>query len=166
LQIDGGAFEACTSPKSYTGLSDGEHTFEVRSTSTDSLTDQSPASVTWTVGPPDVEPLPAELGPLFVAAPKQLKSGRTMRATVGATNAGGTATTARFCLSPWNALAKVNGSRCQNLEVAAGATAKASFRVKTKPGNGGRQVKLRASVAYTEAGSAKKEFKGHVTLLK
>jgi len=165
-RLAGGAFAPCDSPTSYTGLAAGEHTFEVRSTSVGGLSDQSPASVTWTVGPPDVEPLLAELGPLFVAAPKQLKSGRTMRVTVGATNAGGTATTARFCLSPWNALAKRNGSRCQNLEVAAGATAKASFRVKTKPDNGGRQVKLRASMSYTEAGSAKKEFKGHVTLLR
>ena len=45
--IDGGAFEACTSPKSYTGLSEGAHTFVVRAI--DGAGNASAASHTWTI---------------------------------------------------------------------------------------------------------------------
>ncbi|MGH3045764.1 MAG: OmpL47-type beta-barrel domain-containing protein [Gaiellaceae bacterium] len=48
-RIDGGGFSACTSPKSYSGLSEGSHTFEVRATDAAGNTDPAPASFTWTV---------------------------------------------------------------------------------------------------------------------
>ncbi|MDX1995676.1 MAG: malectin domain-containing carbohydrate-binding protein, partial [bacterium] len=41
--IDGGSFEACTSPKTYTNLSDGSHTFELRAPGS------TPVSYTWTI---------------------------------------------------------------------------------------------------------------------
>jgi hypothetical protein len=47
-QLDGSAFAACTSPKSYTGLGDGSHTFNVRQTDTAGNTGPN-ASYTWTV---------------------------------------------------------------------------------------------------------------------
>jgi subtilisin-like proprotein convertase family protein len=48
-RLDGGGFAACSSPKSYTGLSEGPHTFEVRATDPAGNTDGSPATRSWTI---------------------------------------------------------------------------------------------------------------------
>jgi hypothetical protein len=46
---DGSAFRNCSSPKSYSGLSDGSHTFDVRAIKTDSRRHSKPAHAEWTI---------------------------------------------------------------------------------------------------------------------
>jgi hypothetical protein len=48
-KLDGADFASCTSPKSYSGLVEGSHTFQVRATDTAGNTDANAASLTWTV---------------------------------------------------------------------------------------------------------------------
>ena len=48
-RIDSGSWSSCTSPKSYSSLANGSHTFDVRATDAASNTDATPASQTWTI---------------------------------------------------------------------------------------------------------------------
>jgi M6 family metalloprotease-like protein len=48
-QLDSGVFSACTSPKNYSGLVSGSHTFRVQATDLAGNTDPTPASYNWTV---------------------------------------------------------------------------------------------------------------------
>jgi hypothetical protein len=48
-RLDGGAWTACSSPRTYATLTEGSHTFEVRATDAAGNTDQMPALRTWTV---------------------------------------------------------------------------------------------------------------------
>jgi hypothetical protein len=59
--LDAAAFANCSSPVSYTGLSDGAHAFQVRA-SDQNGTDPTPASYTWTVDttPPAGDTAPPE----------------------------------------------------------------------------------------------------------
>lgn len=55
--LDGAAYVTCVSPKSYTGLATGSHTFTVKATDPASNTDATPASYTWTINTPPAETL-------------------------------------------------------------------------------------------------------------
>lgn len=59
-RLDAGAWQTCSSPHNVSGLSAGEHTFEVRATDPGGTTDPTPASWSWAVQP-DLESLIAEL---------------------------------------------------------------------------------------------------------
>ena len=48
-RLDGAPFAACTAPKSYAGLADGTHTFEVLAIDGMGLRDPTPAARTWTI---------------------------------------------------------------------------------------------------------------------
>ena len=48
-RLDGGAWEACSSPKGYTGLAEGNHTFHVRATDAAGNVDPTPAVFAWAV---------------------------------------------------------------------------------------------------------------------
>lgn len=55
-RIDGGAWEACSSPNEYTGLAVGDHAFEVRAKNQEGLVDESPAKFEWKVIADYVDP--------------------------------------------------------------------------------------------------------------
>jgi CSLREA domain-containing protein len=50
--LDGAAFEGCTSPRSYSGLSVASHEFRVRARDAAGNVDATPATHTWTIAPP------------------------------------------------------------------------------------------------------------------
>ena len=47
--VDSAAFVSCSSPATFTGLSDGSHTFDVRATDSSTNTDPTPDSASWTI---------------------------------------------------------------------------------------------------------------------
>jgi Bacterial Ig-like domain len=71
--LDAGAYSACSTPKTYSGLADGAHTFSVRGTDSATNTDPTPASYSWTV---DTTPPSTIIGPTMPPANTQ-SSGAT-----------------------------------------------------------------------------------------
>jgi hypothetical protein len=57
-KLGSGPWTPCTSPKTYTGLTDGQYTFQVRAKSPSGVFDLTPESYAWTVSltPPDTTP--------------------------------------------------------------------------------------------------------------
>lgn len=67
--LDGAGFGSCSSPKSYSGVADGAHTFQVRAIDPAGNVDASPSSYGWTIDatPPDTSIGPSEPAPLTIA---------------------------------------------------------------------------------------------------
>ena len=79
-KLDAQAAAACTSPKSYTGLAQGSHTFTVTGTDAGSSTS---ASVTWTVD--TVAPKPVITAPTTLTGPVVIAFGEKVTAVKNAT---------------------------------------------------------------------------------
>jgi hypothetical protein len=62
-KIDGGSWASCASPKSYSGLSTGIHTFSARATDAAGNVDSTPAVATWTVAVVIAPPPPPPAAP-------------------------------------------------------------------------------------------------------
>ena len=70
-RIDGGAFADCSSPASYTGLTEAAHTFEVRAEDAAGNVDATPAAHAWTVDltAPNTSLAPTPANPSATATP-------------------------------------------------------------------------------------------------
>jgi hypothetical protein len=114
-KLDAGAFAACTSPKAYTGLAVGAHTFSVRAKDAAGNVDASPATAAWTVaasGPGDTAPPETTISsgpsgptndasPTFAFASSEAGSTFACRVDDGAWSA---------CSSPWTTAALADGA--------------------------------------------------------
>ncbi|MDA0179803.1 OmpA family protein [Solirubrobacter phytolaccae] len=74
-KLDAGAWASCVSPKAYTNLAEGAHTFQVRATDAANQTDASPDSYTWTVD------TTAPATPVIASAPSALAQSSTFTFT-------------------------------------------------------------------------------------
>src|SRR5207247_1669164 len=86
-RLDSGAFTPCVSPRSYSALGFGSHSFQVRATDAAGNTDPTPASYTWTVGfptPPDTTPPDTTI----TAAPPAVSTSSSASFSFTATEAG------------------------------------------------------------------------------
>jgi outer membrane protein OmpA-like peptidoglycan-associated protein len=74
-KLDSGSWAGCVSPKAYTGLAEGAHTFQVRATDGANQTDASPDGYTWTVD------TTAPATPVIASAPSALAQSSTVTFT-------------------------------------------------------------------------------------
>lgn len=70
-RLDGGAFESCTSPKGYSGLAVGSHTFQVRASDGSGNVDGSPATRTWKIATVPIPRIEVTLSSSYVASKKR-----------------------------------------------------------------------------------------------
>jgi hypothetical protein len=132
-QLDSGAAGACTSPKSYTGLADGSHTFTLRGTNSAGTTTTD--AYTWTVDatPPSVS---------ITSAPAAITNATTAQFQFTVT--GATTVTCQLdtgtpaaCTSPWSYTGLADGSHTFALvasDAAGNTTTKtATWTVDTMP---------------------------------
>ena len=94
-KLDAGAFAACTSPKAYSGLATGSHTFQVRAINAAGA-DATPASRTWTITSAPPPPPPDDDHPFTDIDGNQFENDIIWLFNAGIT---GGCTDTRFCPS-------------------------------------------------------------------
>ena len=143
-RLDSAAFSPCSSPRAYSGLATGSHTFEVRATDAAGNTDTTPATLTWTIEapPPPPPPPPPGGGGANVPAPLAQSTGTVFHvATTGSDSNPGTAA------APWLTVQKAlntlqagqkalvhAGTYTLALDLARACTAAAPCTVEAAPG--------------------------------
>ena len=85
-KLDASSYATCTSPKDYSGLTTGAHTFSVRASDAAGNADATPATQTWTIAPdedPGQPPPPADAPPTVAlnAPPSGAAVGQTLLLT-------------------------------------------------------------------------------------
>ena len=162
-KIDGEAFTDCTSPKAFSGLSDGPHTAAFRAEDAAGNQDPTPATRTFTVDatlpdppdPPDV--LKARISKVSASGPKKVRKGKKATYKVKVMNSG-------------NAVAKgvnlkVSGKGVKGKKsignIPAGKSK--SVKVKLKPKKPG---KIKVSFKVTSKNAGGKTVKKKITIKK
>ena len=89
-RLDSGAWSSCTSPKSYSNLSNGSHRFAVRATDPAENTDQTPATRDFTV---NTTVYRARISKVSVSGPARVKRKKKVTYKVRITNSGNASAT-------------------------------------------------------------------------
>lgn len=111
-RIDGGSYATCTSPKTYSALSVGSHTFDVRAVDTTGNADPTPASATWSITTVDTTPPDTTIN----SGPSDPTSDNTPTFTFSSSESGSTfeckvdAGSFASCTSPFTTSALSDGS--------------------------------------------------------
>ena len=146
-RIDNQPFVDCTSPKTFTGLTDGPHTAEFRAEDAAGNQDQTPATRSFTV---DTTVYRAKISKVKVSGPAKVKRGKKATYKVKITNSGNkTATGVRLKVkgrgvSFNTSVGKIGAKKTRTVKVRLKAKkpgkVKVSFKVTSKNA-GGRTVK-------------------------
>jgi hypothetical protein len=120
--------------------------------------------------PPACVPPERTLAKPVVKAPKSVKSGKPVRLRAAIANLGNVAATdVRVCFTAkTRSLVSGKPQVCRTVAaIEPGQSVSSSQRFRTKPGKKGKKVRFEVSAEYLTAdGTKKKEFTGHITLLK
>ncbi len=119
-QLDSGSWASCSSPKAYSGLAVGAHSFGVKATDGAANTDASPATRSWTVQSAPSEPPPSGAG-----CTQTLAAGANLSNAVSSATGG-----AVICLSGGSYsvnVTKANKSSMVTVKAAAGAAPTLSY---------------------------------------